>query len=158
MFDPSVLTDNEFQKWMNLRQSLATGMGVKRNPRAALGFITRPSYAAPGRLLLRASTLSRDHEDGENYVRRLRNLAGHVKTIINVPEHPHHTHEIDMHDYRRVQLERWDIEKKYWPGWTAQAVKVMARPDRFRTFDPTPAYEHIVGHSYRGDFFHIVGR
>lgn len=91
----------------------------------------------------------------ENGVRIIAHFIPQSQRLIEYFEAAGSATEVDMREYWRLIRERrallaeieWDEQRRLFPGWTPPASVSPFGPEttRFRTFDPTPAFEFVAG-------------
>lgn len=146
MFHPEMLTDREFTRWLDLRQSLATGTGIKRSARDPINIARLPVYGEPRRVVIERAVVPRDDDDVDGFSSHIeaRVRTGEVKRTWDFPAHDI-LFGFDVADYRRVQRSRLSLEglvlRRFWKGWRPATIDQIA--DRFRKFDPLPAFEQV---------------
>ena len=147
MFDSRLLAPEDFAQWNDYRVSLATGSGISRDPRRHTD-VAGVSVRSLRNFDVVAPVLHQwDADDtGETGVQAYR-WSRHGRIVIDVPEMPEHLFAISPSDYRRVQKLRvaleWATMKRYVPGWQEPRLSPFGGFDRFRKFDPRPAFDGI---------------
>lgn len=151
MFDLSLLTDREYREWSDYRLSLATGTGIKRSAREPVDLTRVPTYAEPRQIIIADALAHVDDSAGPVMA------IARTGAVARVWEFPalDILYGLDPADYRRVQRLRLSIEartiRRTFPGWRPLTIDTI--PDRFRAFNPLPAFEQITaanqfGHRY----------
>lgn len=146
MFDTAMLSPKEWQAWDHIRHSLATGSGVRRNPRRLVDMDGTATRTRAGRNPLDADVADFE-DDGVLHGASVYRWTTLGRVIISVPDMPAQLYEIAAADYRRLQTLRLELEaaacRRYVPGWIEPAGSPFGGPDRFRKFDPRPAFDGI---------------
>jgi hypothetical protein len=151
MFDPSLLTDREHREWSDYRLSLATGTGIKRSAREPVDLTRVPTVADPRQIILEDALAHLDDSDGPVMATARTGAVSRVWTFPALDI----LYGLDPADYRRIQRLRLSLEararRRSFYGW--RPLTIDAIPDRFRAFDPLPAFEQITaanqfGHRY----------
>lgn len=152
------LTDVEWRQWLHLRQALATGTGIRRNPLrlrdASPGSFDAHRHIDAPRILL--TVHERETVRGDARVSLLMAGGSYYRTIDipgpTVDEYgdpvPAHPGEIDIAHYRRTQQQRQALDHKsrYFAGWRApDKHRPLFGEDRFRTFTQEPYFPDRVG-------------
>lgn len=136
-------TDHDEARHEKLRHMLGTGAGIPRIlSRASNGAALYRPAATPG---LRISHLMQSLLAGPDMHTDTGQLLRHQRYVIDVAEALVPITEVSMSHYRAVAAEMRALElklKRYVAGhrWEAAHVSPFGE-DRFRKFDPRPAYE-----------------
>lgn len=151
------LTDVEWRQWLQLRNSLSTGSGIRRKPlrKATVQATFETADRAPD-LRIHLARDERMNVDEDRLLPLLSQSPARYRTIEvpgpSVDEYgdpiPEHPGEIDMDHYRRVQRARQvlDTKSRYVQGWRPAVEYVpLFGHDRFHKFSQEPYFEDRCG-------------
>ncbi len=151
----------DLSRYDRLRDMLATGIGINRNPHKPIRVQDiKPRYCDRTRLLVHVDDIWGDLLDqdvqiddrieADLYARRS-TRPDDLPRLVVYPDVPSVPYEFDVAHYRRVQRERVAIEDQV--RRTLVQGHTIPEPvhtplfghDRFRRFDPCPAFETVIG-------------